>query len=241
MWKSPLYLDLRRIIIDSLRGRLLFVRPDRCINQFAFGYGSGGWHYYTALLEDFRDRGAECFSGSVLDAFYHKYHLRTVASYFGRAARYLVREERNLVLPWVADGLEPGLDDHVHQFGPHSPEIIRKDAECLISLEERIRKVGYRPFMHPDGLIRGYFLIAKSGDFRFVVTGGQHRCAVLNHLGYRRALMKLQPGFISHVRECQIETWPQVKTQRWPAEAAAEYFRLMFVLNGTERAVAPVS
>ncbi|WP_145358449.1 hypothetical protein [Alienimonas californiensis] len=207
-----------------------------CANSLGFSYAPSGWHYFTAMLRDFdRHAGPE---GALppFEQFYEQYHHSTLAGLMGCDGRPGWPHDSEYLVPWSDRGLSFATDD-VHQCGPRSPEAIRADVWGMWELYRKIQAEGYRPARHRDGYIRGVFALRGSGDRRFLVTGGQHRCAILSHLGVEKFRAWLDPSQPIHfVRGSELDSWPQVLSGRWSRDAAAEYFNLLFEFDGRERA-----
>ncbi|WP_406945519.1 hypothetical protein ACJA3J_03350 [Halobacillus sp. SY10] len=88
---------------------------------------------------------------------------------------------------------------------------------------------------HRDGYVRGHFL-RNGEDYRFKVTGGQHRMAVLGVLGQTDLDVKLQPDWKRVIDIRHIDQWEQVKNGTYSVRAAQKVFHCYFQTTGKEKA-----
>lgn len=216
--------------------RIVRIPLERCVNPLAFSYANAGWHYYSAFLREMDSSQGDHQSEMLLHRFYELYQPGAFPSFMFANDYPRSNGRSELEQPWLECQSIDHTSDDVHQCGPRSAEAIRADIEQVRFLYEKIKVEGYKPLRYPDGFIRGIFLVRQSGDWRFLVTAGQHRCAVLSHLGVESAWAWLQPGYPPYVREIEAEQWPQVRSGRWSEADALKRFELMFSLNGVERA-----
>lgn len=121
-------------------------------------------------------------------------------------------------LPWIEYGdgefdrgvpSEKGLAaHHGHQHhGPVSREKLEMEASHLDRLLASFQKHGMRK---TNDLPAGHFIIDDDGNWAFYVKDGQHRIAVMAHLGFSEALVTLSSG-VRIVREADISLFPMVR------------------------------
>jgi len=236
-WRHSLSYSCIRILMDIGTRQLVRVPLEICTNVLGFSYSRNGWHYYTALLREFDEHQDHSVGSAFLYGFYELYRPETFPQFIVPPGYSLTRTPSLMDTPWFRLTIDHTCDD-VHQCGPRSSSAIDADVRRMWLLYEKFRAEGYRPFRSRDGFIRGFFLVRNSGERRFIVTGGQRRCAVLSHLGYKSAWMKLQPGYPHYVRESEVDNWKMVSSGQWSKSDALAYFDLMFLLDGKERASA---
>ena len=121
-------------------------------------------------------------------------------------------------------------------YGPSSIELIKKDFNNLKKLYEYIKVHGYRPWHFKNAFIGGVFLEKKDGQRKFVVLQGNHRTAIMAHLGYERIQTRYLKGYYKCIHEKDMENWLYVKSGDCTEEDAKAYFDSLFKLNGHERA-----
>ena len=121
-------------------------------------------------------------------------------------------------------------------YGPSSFELIKKDFHNLLNLYEYMKVHGYRPWYFKNAFIGGTFLEREDGEKKFVVLQGNHRTAILAHLGYEQVRTRYLRGYYTCIREKDLNDWFYVKSGQCSIDDARVYFNTFFKLNGTERA-----
>lgn len=118
-------------------------------------------------------------------------------------------------------------------YGPCSDEKIALESFRLDRLLHSIQQNGYDPQM--SGHIRGYLLLDQSRDdgYRFVVCGGQHRAAVLAHLGYSDIPVTFQPDWPRIICVEHVSDWPLVHSGRISQVDAERIFSAYFRSTST--------
>lgn len=218
--------------------RIVRVPLPVCRDMLGYGYTSDGWHYFIAFLHQYVKHPGIQIEESVLWRYYSRFAPKSLGEALtGLPKQQLTGTFANLpnwpALPWLHQRLTP-RDGNQH-FGRFTRKTIASHHIRLCRLYRKIKKQGYRPAGYPDGYIRGYFL--KYGDnYRFIVTSGQHRLAVLAVLGKSSFLAKIEPGFPRVVDVKHVHRWPQVRRGVYSPSRAKRVFRLFFQLNGKEKA-----
>jgi hypothetical protein len=77
-------------------------------------------------------------------------------------------------------------------------------------------------------------LLKRNGDRRFVVLQGNHRLAVLAHLGVPQIAVRDVAGYVPVVRESEASRWPLVANGNCTAASALRIFNLFFESTGLE-------
>jgi hypothetical protein len=70
------------------------------------------------------------------------------------------------------------------------------------------------------------------GRRRFVVMQGNHRMAILAHLGAMRIEVRTIPQALTRIREADLARWPLVATGRCSIDHARSVFRMFFSESG---------
>lgn len=102
---------------------------------------------------------------------------RTVASYRQVHEEAALLENRSV-------GWDVGISEGWLGCGPVSDTKIRIEAERILYVLRRIKEDGYRRSDEPDGDVRVTALVDEDHAWRWLVTAGTHRAAVLVALGY---------------------------------------------------------
>lgn len=133
--------------------------------------------------------------------------------------------------PWLHK--KPTPEFRAGLFGPKDISSIELRLVRLKNLITNIRQYGYIP--NSRDIIEGYILL-KSDDYRFIITGGHHRIGVLTSFyiknigNYENILVKYENkrSQVKIVRECDVEKWPGVKSGYINKESALEFFNSHF-------------
>tara|TARA_B100001059_G_scaffold109603_1_gene109672 strand:- start:7726 stop:8496 length:771 start_codon:yes stop_codon:yes gene_type:complete len=133
--------------------------------------------------------------------------------------------------PWMHYG--PTNQFRCGLFGPKHITNVEHRITRLKNIINNINKYGYIP--SNDDIIEGYILL-KDDDYRFLITGGHHRVAVLTAMymndnsKFNDILVKYEKyrTNIKIVKEKEVENWPGVKSGYLNTEDALEIFNKYF-------------
>lgn len=194
-----------------------------------------GWHYLCEMLREYKLKPKNNYRKSILKKYYDKYQPYSTFECFLCEEEYdpLRHSTPWVPLPWES-AFRIRLSDNQH-FGPNSNTFIRKEFVRTISLYHRLESQGYQPQENKDGYIRGHFL-KKGDDYRFKVSGGQHRMAALGVLGQKDLHVKIQPDWKRVIDIQHIHHWEHVKNGTYSEEAARKIFNFYFETTGIEKA-----
>ena len=240
------------------RNYLVSVPLTLCTNQYAFSYGSHGWHYWRDLVIQFREDP----DNSIEQMRYYKFFQRCQTSSYTCLMSFHDENLRaNLPrlpfgsYPWGnfdsqfspdTDRFDDTSKDRSNQnymwfeTGSTVDKVLRKEFEVTVRLLKSIVRIGYRPKITSRNSPFPVCTILKerSGDVRFVQMSGAHRLAVLSALGHTRAVVQFDLDRYPPILEEEVENWPYVRNGLISKSAALRFFNLYFSLNGTERASA---
>ena len=116
--------------------------------------------------------------------------------------------------------------------GPSTNRFVEDEFRRTISLYEKIKSQGYSPRKYPHSMISGTFLISSNGQKRFIVMQGNHRMAILSHLGLEKITVRASSWNSAFVREQELYSWPNVKNGRCSVEHAEKVFNYFFIEQG---------
>jgi hypothetical protein len=249
-------------------------------NEFAFSFATEGWNYFRAAVAEYERHPELELEDSIFYRFFQ--HERVRAVRYLNDLLFLHRPELRDCGFQFALGTYP-WGDHVgggpwgHHFDhatghstrdlygqraniwyqPGDPPPLRLEWEQTIRAFEKLRD-GYRP-LRAGQLPEVTLLVRRNGEYRAVRYNGQHRLAVLSHLGRKRltvlvpsarsinaelalwpsasALPKVVTNGEIIVRETAVNDWHYVKQGLCSPEQALEFFHAFFELNGRERIV----
>ena len=212
---SPLRPSSRRMIPSSFE-----IDIDSCTSFAGFSYRTGGWNPHVATLGEFIADPSLRYEDSSLFRLYEAFMPETLQQLFLEDVEQPMRP-----LSWLPPlrdlfryvwTLNPALIRSVgaaepreelrghHYFGPMSPERGRAQFERTLDVFRSIQKDGFLPDRY--GPVGGYFL-ADESSYRFVVSPGNHRLAVLKVLGHTSVRVGLRPGHPGVIHRSELASW----------------------------------
>lgn len=113
--------------------------------------------------------------------------------------------------------------------GPSTDAFIAAEWRAILSLYADLRRDGYHPFRHASGFLQGTHFVACDGSRCFVIMQGNHRLAILAHLGLKNFHVRSDPRIVlPAVYESEVERWPLVQAGRCSVDDALAVFALLF-------------
>jgi hypothetical protein len=228
----------RGLLATVKRGDLFEVPVEKCVNPFGFSFGKQGWHPLVAhLREDAAPAG-----GGVLKRFHDGYQPRSMRCLPEAAGMEVEFDPGFFRYPWGNfkigfDEADPVKDRSTSRFcGPTEPLMLEKEAAALRRLADSMALHTYDPWKYPNTFVGGVRLVREDGDFRYVVLQGNHRLAVMSHLGQASFQAVPLDRHLREVREADIGSWHYVRSGRCSRADARKYFDAFFLLDGRERA-----
>jgi len=214
-----------------------------CTNPMGFSFAQDGWHYLIEQLKQFDTNWDVKVKDSVLYRFHQNYQPEDMSDLAVSAGIEASFRPGLSVYPWGSFNIEKsnkgGLVKDPYRtrfYGPSTFELIEKDFLNLKSMYGYFKKHGYRPWYFRNAFIGGTFLERENGEKKYVVLQGNHRTAILAHLGHKKILTRYLKGYYRSINEKDIENWYYVKSGDCSLADAQAYFDCLFSLNGTERA-----
>lgn len=236
---EPAYLYVMR------KKELLEVPIEACTNWLAFSFTHTGWHYFIETLKEYDKNKTIHFKDTTLYKFYQFYQYEDMFNLLCCNYNYNnVKFKPNFgIYPWGSFTAESHYNGGVpknrftsHLCGPTEDPLIERVYNNLINLYNEIQINGYRPWS--KGFIEGTMLERKNGEQKLVVLQGNHRTAVMSHLGFKKILARYKPLAFRVIREKDVLDWYYVRNGECSKKDALYYFDLFFKLDGSERALA---
>lgn len=210
------------------------ISPNLATSIFGCSFGDEGWHHLRQTLKEYDENPKREIKETAMWKFLKNF----CPSGISKCVNLEYENPLPLfVYPWIdlSNLGEKPKDPKSSRFcGPSSDEFVKNEYHRTISLYKEIKSHGYKPYEYPNSLIGGTFLISRGGEKRFIVMQGNHRMAVMAHLGYSEILVRANTGTIPFVDERKIKTWPNVRNGRCSVEHAREVFNYFFQENGRE-------
>lgn len=221
-------------ILRSRFQQLQDIPIDKCVNFLAFTFAQHGWHYYTATLREYDRHGKLPLHNTILHQYHRHYQPTTLSTILPPGSTPTFNPPIG-IYPWGNDKakLAPigGRPLNLHAspgVGPSTDALVEKDYHHLIHLYQWLQYIGYRPWLAADGFITGTILRKTNGDWRFLVNGGNRRCAILSHLGRSTVTAWQSPDYVPCIREEDVNSWHHVRLGHCPRHEALLYFNAYF-------------
>jgi hypothetical protein len=207
------------------------IDPSEATTIFACSFGRNGWHHIIKTLDELKENPELDVSQTSLFKFLKNFRPISVSTLAG------VFDENPLRLfeyPWgsFTYGMENKKATKSRFCGPSSNKFIVKEFQDIIYLYKKIKDEGYLPEKFSHSYICGTWLIAKDGQRKFVVMQGNHRMAILSHLGLTKLKVRSMRNVLKLVRETEVRKWPLVKSGRCSEKHAIKIFQMFFNQNG---------
>jgi len=207
--------------------------PEDATTIFGCSFGDGGWHHIRRTLFEFDSDPSIALAESSL----HRYLERFCPSSISPLAGVSGEEPLPLfVYPWGTfndGGIVSAKDPRSSRFcGPSTAAFIDEEFQRTIRLYAEMRAQGYLPTRFPNSHIGGTWLEAADGRRRFVVMQGNHRMAILAHLGIPKIEVRTIPQALICVKETDIARWPLVAAGRCSVDHARRVFDMFFSESG---------
>lgn len=145
------------------------------------------YHPFVKTLKQYKLNKNLNYKNSELFKFYNKFNPQNASQvlFENDDLKSLINTSKFIIVhPWnrfiIKGEKKLDLDHGCQYFGNVSNSKCKLEFKRLIKLYQKIKKHGY----HRNKFVNGY-LLKKNNDYRFIVTGGNHRIAVLASLGYK--------------------------------------------------------
>ena len=212
-----------------------WIQSDEATSIFACSFGENGWHHLRRTLEEYDANPKIDWRDTTLYLFLTRFKPYSICELLDAPS-----ENCNLplfVYPWGTfrkNEITTMKDPSTSRFcGPSTNEFVAEEFQRLIALYHHLKVTGYRPWKYGHTFVGGTFLYNLKGERRFVVLQGNHRFAILAHLGMKNIHVRDCPGYLKSVRESELERWPLVVNKLCSPETARNIFRLFFQQSGS--------
>ena len=250
--RSRFYIHLRYrrpfcwawFILLFLTGTIRNVPVASLTNLGAFSFSQDGWHPYTAVLKEI-DGDPELHSqDSILREFYNRFIPESRDGFLPIHSDDSWQSTKKCFLPpWRGGKIVDFSEQFEHWTGPKSDESTNFLFHQLKALCAKLESEGYRPWAHPGGFIQVFVLEKSRDDFRCLVVNGQHRAAIISHLGLKSAWVRLQPpgdpypdNMPNKIKLSQTDTWERVADKQFTPRDARSFFEAYFDYDGRVQA-----
>ena len=139
---------------------------------------------------------------------------------------------RVFTYPWGVFGNENKLSTkgclNSRFCGPSTNDFIISEGLSIIKLYGDLKLSGYKPMRFPNSFIQGVWMVRKGGDRKFIVLQGNHRLAILSHLGLMRVDVRCDQFVTRYVKEASASNWPEVISGNVSLSDASSIFNVYF-------------
>jgi hypothetical protein len=234
-----LYRRLRYLVGNGVRAASIpwkqhRIDPAEATTIFGCSYGDDGWHHIRRTLAEYDARPDIGVRETTLFRYLTEFcpsSICDLASWASAEAPLPL-----FVYPWgtfrKGETQSPKNAANSRFSGPSSHEFVGEEFARTIKLYERMKRVGYQPWRFPNSFIGGTMLVRANGERRFVVMQGNHRMAVLAHLGATGIAVRDVPGNLPWIRETDVSRWPLVADGTCRPESALRIFNFFFESTG---------
>ena len=232
------------LVLYLLTGQVKRVPVELLTTFGAFSYSQDGWHHYTAALKEMDQDPSAGPENSILRAFYDRFSLQPRDGYLPVHEQDCWQSTKTCYLPPWGGGRVVTFGNRMEQWtGPKTDDDIKFHFDHLKTLCVEIKSQGFRPWSYRDGYIRVCILERGDGDLRYLVVGGQHRAAIMSHLGHSSVWVRLQPrhaiypGTLPYrVKLSEIDSWKEVVSGLFTQQNARSFFESYFKYDGRQQA-----
>ncbi|MCT2536293.1 hypothetical protein NC661_13350 [Aquibacillus koreensis] len=224
--------DFNKIMKNN--SSIIHVEVSKCCDWQGFSYTEDGWHYLCATLKEYIKQPSIKYENSILNRYYSAFQPKSLFEIL--LPNYKCNTEtqdKHSFLPWGTP-INMKAKNNQH-FGPNSDTFTKNEFDRTIEIYKKIASEGYQPHRFRDGYIRGQFL-KKYDDYRFMISGGQHRMAAISVLGFKTIEVKIQPKWEKLIDIEDINLWPNVQNGSFNKEEATNIFDAYFSTIGREKA-----
>ena len=217
------------------------IAPEDATSLFACSFGNQGWHHLRKTLAEYDEDPAIEPRSTTLYRYLKGFRPQSISALADPQAEGT--QLPLFVYPWGTfrrGEIATRKDPWTSRFcGPSTDEFAADEFHRTIGLYVRMKREGYRPASYGNTYIGGTFLVGIDGSRRFVVLQGNHRMAILAHLGVRRIDVRNVRGWLTEVREADAARWPLVLSGQCSERHARQVFRWFFDNDGhhVERAI----
>lgn len=202
---------------------IIWVPAEKIVNFYGQAFSREQHHYVVYLEAGLYD----------FERFYQIHRPKNTLQARFIKKTFLDQPPTKLLAPWEsADLTEIGTPVQDSEWSsPISDFANAGEAVRLDYLRRKISKKGFidsnNSEIDSEGPIIGQLLLHENSDFRILIREGNHRSAVLVHLGYNLIPIRFR---LHHpqVRLSDLKEWPGVLDGRYTTETVREVFKAHF-------------
>lgn len=208
------------------------IHPKDACTIFGARFHSG-WHHIIETLKQYDENHKINYKDTIMYSFLSNFIYKSFTDFINEPNE---KKLEPFMFPWGPINI--GLDINKKSLsksrfcGPSTNEFIKDEFERTIKLYEKIKDEGYKPYSFGNSFIIGTWLISNENKSVFMVLGGNHRMAILSHLGFKKVKVRTSKKLFKKIKEEEINSWHLVKSQICSFNHAKKVFNLFFKENG---------
>lgn len=204
-------------------------------NMIYFDYK--GYHPFIKTLRQYRKNKLLRYEESELYRYYNSFNPKNLSEALfetNEIESLADIDKYKMVYPWKNNIIKIkgekglGIKEGCQYFGNVSYRKGILEFRRLINLYNNIRKKGYNKRKKCSG-----YLLEKDNDYRIVLTGGNHRMAVIAALKHKYARIKIKNS--EAIKLCFATEWPNVKNNLLNIDEAKKIFNRYFEDDGKNK------
>ena len=194
---------------------------------------SNGWNHIIETLKEYDNNPNIDYKDTSLYDFLKYFKPEDLSDFINFKSK---NKSPIFIFPWgsVNKKFESNEKDLLKSrfCGPSSDEFIKKEFDDIIYLYKKLKHEGYKPQIYPNSFIIGTWLISESKASVFIVLGGNHRMAILSHIGLNKIKVRTHKMLIRKVYLSQLQSWPFIVNNKFSIENAKNIFDVFLNKRG---------
>ena len=208
------------------------ISPEEACTILGCRFGNG-WHHIVETLKEYDSNPQIHYKDTSVYSFLKTHEIASISDLIDDATG---KKIQMFNFPWGKANKKLDLGNkniwNSRFCGPSTDAFIQNEFNEIINLYNSLKSEGYKPYKYPNSFIIGTWLTNISNDSVFMVLGGNHRMAILSHLGYRKIRVRTHKSLIRRVTQKEIDSWPLVREGICSSAYALKIFNIYFEQNG---------
>jgi len=210
------------------------IEPEEACTIFGASFGKSGWHHIIKTLAEYDQNTDIDYRETSLYFFLKNFTPTSICDLLDNGNGCSCRLPL-FVYPWGTfkkNEFTTNKNPLQSRFcGPSDDAFIKLEFARIIKLYNAMKAGGYKPWKAYNGFIGGTMLKRNDGDRRFIVLQGNHRLAILSHLGIGGIRVRSVSGYLKEISEKDLGEMIQLN-EVGDIENSSSIFSLFFSNDG---------